>query len=139
MYERTSLVSHYAPPVKQAVPLSDIKRVYVSFIEAQSGDYYCCTNNNRPCGALRGGPCKHIQSMINEGLLQFGAEAVATYLGLDGQLDTYQKAQDVLRVHCGDAKKESPGVVFSRFLNYLRYCELEAKPGMVHAMGWFVS
>ncbi len=28
--------------------------------------------------------------MINEGLLQFGAEAVATYLGLDGQPDTYQ-------------------------------------------------
>ena len=77
--------------------------------------------------------------MINEGLAQFGAVAVATYLGLEGSPDTYQKAQDILKVHRGDKKKEPPAVVFSRFLNYLRYCELETKPGTVHAMGWFVS
>ena len=69
MYEQTSLVFHDVAPVKRAVKTvpfvelasgrlqgvvssgSDIKRVYVSFIEAGSGDYYCCTNNNRPCGA----------------------------------------------------------------------------------------
>ncbi len=157
MYEHTSLISHYTPPAKrsvQAVPFvelsssrlqgvvssgSDAKRVYVSFIEAGSGDYYCCTNNNRPCGAIPRGPCKHIQSMINEGISQFGTDAVVAYLGLEGEANTYKKAQDILAVCSGSQKKESPGVVFSRFLNYLRYCELEAKPGMVYAMGWFAS
>ncbi len=157
MYERTSLVPRDAAPVKRAVQTvpfvelfagrmqgvvssgSDNKRVYVSFIEAASGDYYCCTNNNRPCGAIPGGPCKHIHSMISEGIAQFGAATVAAYLGLDGPPDTYQKAQDILMTHHGDRKKEAPGVVFSRFLNYLRYCELESKPGTVHAMNWFVS
>ena len=33
---------------------SDIHRVYVSFLEGRTGNYYCCTNNNRPCGGLGG-------------------------------------------------------------------------------------
>ncbi len=36
---------------------SDIKRVYVSFFEAGTHDFYCSTNNNRPCGGLGGYPC----------------------------------------------------------------------------------
>ncbi len=60
---------------------SDIQRVYVSFIAAGSGDHYCCTNNNRPCGGLRGSPCKHIQLMVQEAVLQFGASTVAQILG----------------------------------------------------------
>src|SRR5687768_1594672 len=131
MYERTSLVTRYTAPVKRAVQIvpfvellsgrlqgvvssgSDIQRVYVAFLEAGSGDYYCCTNNNRPCGGLRGAPCKHIQSMIHEGILQFGAATVAAYLGLDGPRDTYLKAQDILMACHGHQKKEAPGVVFS--------------------------
>src|SRR4051812_49077188 len=61
---------------------SDVERVYVAFVEAGSGDYYCCTNNNRPCGGLRGAPCKHIQEMIDEAILQFGGTRVAGYLGV---------------------------------------------------------
>ena len=152
MYERTSLIASPpapAPRTVKNVPFvelwsgrlqgvvssgSDIKRVYVAFLEAGSGDYYCCTNNNRPCGGLRGAPCKHIQAMVHEAILQFGAPTVAAYLGLDG---APQKALDMLMARQGDQKKDAPGIVFSRFLNYLRYCELEAKPGTVYAMNWF--
>ena len=152
MYERTSLIANPPTPALRTVknvPFvefwsgrlqgvvssgSDIKRVYVAFLEAGSGDYYCCTNNNRPCGGLRGAPCKHIQTMVHEAILQFGAPTVAAYLGLDG---AHQKAQDILMAQRGNPKKDAPGMVFSRFLNYLRYCELEAKPGTVYAMDWF--
>jgi len=69
--------------------------------------------------------------MIHEAILQFGAVTVAAYLGLDGPRDTYLKAQDILMACHGHQQKEAPGVVFSRFLYYLRYCELEAWPGAV--------
>jgi hypothetical protein len=118
---------------------SDIQRVYVSFIEAGTGNYYCCTNNNRPCGGLRGSACKHIRTMVDEAVLQFGAATVATYLGLEVDGETDQKANEILGQLHGSEQKESPGIVFSRFLNYLRYCELDAKPGTVLEMNWFVS
>jgi hypothetical protein len=122
---------------------SDIERVYVSFVASGSGDYYCCTNNNRPCGGLRGAPCKHIVELLDEAILQFGAERVAGYLGVgaggDGQAQAAQDARTLLRVLSGSERKESPGVVFSRFLNYLSYCERQVRPGTVLEMGWFVS
>lgn len=118
---------------------SDIERVYVSFIESGSGDYYCCTNNNRPCSGMRGAHCKHIFEMVNEAILQFGTARVAAYLGLchDGQEG--DEALRILLALQGSERKEPPGVVFSRFLNYLRYCELTVRPGTVLEMGWFVS
>ena len=64
---------------------SDPQRVYVSFVESRTGDYYCCTNNNRPCGGLRGAPCKHIPEMVDEAIRQFGAAAVAAYLGVSAR------------------------------------------------------
>ena len=117
---------------------SDVKRVYVSFLEADTGNYYCCTNNNRPCGGLRGSPCKHIHLMIDEAILQFGTQNVTTYLGLSGD-DASLDAQSIVSQLLGDELKESPGVVFSRFLTYLRYCELETPDGSVPEMSWFVS
>ena len=30
-----------------------------SFIEGRTGNYYCCTNNNRPCGGLGGSVQAH--------------------------------------------------------------------------------
>jgi hypothetical protein len=100
---------------------------------------YCCTNNNRPCGGLRGAPCKHIAEMIDEAILQMGAGRVAAYLGVGGEGREVDDARAILGVLRGRERKESPGVVFSRFLNYLRYCELTVRPGTVLEMGWFVS
>ena len=40
---------------------SDIGRVYVSSVAAGDHAFACSTNNNRPCGGLRGGSfCNHI-------------------------------------------------------------------------------
>ena len=117
---------------------SDIERVYVSFVASGSGDYYCCTNNNRPCGGLRGAPCKHITEMIDEAMLQYGTECVAAYLSVAGDGRTVADAPGLLRLLRGAEQKESPGIVFSRFLSYLRYCELRARPGTVLEMSWFV-
>ena len=117
---------------------SDIERVYVSFFEGKSGNYYCCTNNNRPCGGLRGAPCKHIGEMIDEAMVQYSTQEVATYLGLSSDARTIETAAELLVVLRGAEQKESPGVVFSRFLNYLRYCELSTRPGTILEMNWFV-
>lgn len=115
---------------------SDKKRVYVAFIEASTGNYYCCTNNNRVCGGMRGGGCKHLHQMIEEALLQFSPESVAGYLGIDPQGEI-KSAHDITSKMTMTQCKESPGVVFSRFLNYLRYCELTTEPGSVSEMNWF--
>ena len=53
---------------------SDVERVYVSYFQADG--FSCATNNNRPCGGLRGSPCKHLYKMLEEALVQLGAERV---------------------------------------------------------------
>ena len=117
---------------------SDIERVYVSFLEGKTGNYYCCTNNNRPCAGMCGAPCKHIAEMIDEAMRQYGPEEVALYLGLSATARSVENARGVLATLRGSEQKESPGIVFSRFLNYLRYCELSVSPGTVLEMNWFV-
>ena len=116
---------------------SDIRRVYVSFIERETGNFYCCTNNNRPCGGLRGGGCKHIQSMMKEAVVQFGAASVANYMYLDESECPDSRA--ILGALSGTSQKESSGEVFSHFLNYLRFCELESQAPTVREMAWFVQ
>ena len=62
---------------------SDIERVYVSSVAAGTYAFACSTNNNRPCGGARGSFCNHIRALINEAVLQYGAERVARYLRLE--------------------------------------------------------
>lgn len=116
---------------------SDENRVYVAFIEAGSGDFNCSTNNNRPCGGLYGAPCKHIGLMVDEAVLQFGALRVAQFLQLKDPARA-QEAEGILKALKGTHKKEQAGAVFSRFLNYLRYCELKCVPEPIPEMSWFV-
>ena len=59
---------------------SDIERVYVSSIAAGDLRLHCSTNNNRPCGGLTGYPCKHLRSLVDEAVVQYGVERVARYL-----------------------------------------------------------
>ena len=118
---------------------SDIERVYVSFVEGKSGNYYCCTNNNRPCGGLRGAPCKHIAEMIDEAMRQYGPRGGGDLSRPVGRPhDRSRNARISGATLRGSEQKESPGIVFSRFLNYLRYCELSVRPGTVLEMNWFV-
>lgn len=62
---------------------SDIERVYVSSVAVGSYTFACSTNNNRPCGGARGSFCNHIRALINEAVLQYGAERVARYLRVE--------------------------------------------------------
>lgn len=114
---------------------SDLLRVYVSWFEGGTGDFYCCTNNNRPCGGLGGSPCKHITEMLETAVAQFGAPAVGRALGCPDATH----ARDVLASAHGAQRKEPSGVVFARFLDYLRYLELPAPQGELPELAWFVT
>jgi hypothetical protein len=121
---------------------SDVNRVYVSFYEAQGGGqvaYSCSTNNNRPCGG--GGVCKHLQQLMGEAVLQYGAERVARSLELQGDLQGLSTTSDVMS-RCrwgGRGGREDAGVVFSRFLSYLRYIEREQTTQAIPEMAWFIT
>lgn len=118
---------------------SDINRVYVAFFEAGSTSFSCSTNNNRPCGGLRGSPCKHLQELLVEAGLQFGAERVARYLQLSGDISSSTSPRELIRWIKGpQAARADAGMVFSRFLNYLRYVELQGSCQPIPEMSWFV-
>lgn len=116
---------------------SDLERVYVSFFEARTLDFYCSTNNNRPCGGLRGYPCKHLQSMLEEAIASYGIEQVVAFLKVPGDTSQLKLATDIL-ANKGKVKKEPASEVFSRFLNYLRYLELSTSNHPLPEMSWFV-
>ncbi len=85
---------------------SDIQRVYVSFIEAGTLNYWCSTNNNRPCGGLRGSPCNHLQELVGEAIVQHGIERVVAFLRIPGDPAQLQSARDILR-HSGHMAHEA--------------------------------
>jgi hypothetical protein len=117
---------------------SDVERVYCAFLEAGTGAHYSSTNNNRPDA----GTDKRIRWLLEEAIKQFGAERVARYLQLPGDpaqmTDLAKVMQAVYRLR-GPCRSEPAGAVFSRFLNYLRFVELESAPGPVPEMAWFVG
>ena len=116
---------------------SDAARVYCAFLEAGSGDHYSSTNNNRPDA----GTAKRLGWLLDEAVKQFGAEKVARYLQAPCDPTQVKSASQILLLlmRRGARKQEPAGVVFSRFLNYLRLVELAAAPGPAPEMAWFVS
>ncbi len=117
---------------------SDIERVYVSYFEADQGNFYCSTNNNRPCGGLRGSPCKHLTQLLDEAVLQFGAPRVIAYLKLAAEPDKIKRGGELLRFIKGGPHKVEAGMVFSRFLTYLQYIHLSPVSAPLPEMAWFV-
>jgi hypothetical protein len=116
---------------------SDIARVYVSFFDAATHNYYCSTNNNRPCGGLRGRPCKHLLNLLDEALLQYGPERVARYFKLATLPEQIKKGSDLLVHMSGSMVKEPAATVFSRFLNHLSFLEYAGSVDAVPEMEWF--
>lgn len=115
---------------------SDIERVYVSSIAAGSHGFNCSTNNNRPCGGLRGSPCKHLESLADEAVLQYGGPRVGRYLRVD-EPDTVTSGSDVLvRLH-GQHEPAPAATVFSRFLRHLAYLEVPDTTEPLVEMQWF--
>ncbi len=118
---------------------SDISRVYVSFFAAGSHDYYCSTNNNRPCGGLRGSSCKHLEALVTNAVAQYGAPRVARFLEIDADPEQMAKAGDILHLLHGSQIKAPAAEVFSRFLAFLRYMDLPAPAEPLPEMSWFVT
>ncbi|MFD8863081.1 hypothetical protein ACFV1F_01530 [Streptomyces sp. NPDC059590] len=114
---------------------SDIARVYVSSIAARTHDYSCSTNNNRPCGGLNGGPCKHLRALADEAVLQYGLDRVARYLHVEVGEDG--GGADLMSRLSGSRESAPAAVVFSRFLRHLAYLELPDTTAPVPELHWF--
>ncbi|MEV4490236.1 hypothetical protein AB0K04_09000 [Micromonospora coxensis] len=115
---------------------SDIERVYVSSVASGTHAYHCSTNNNRPCGGLRGTPCKHLHALADEAVLQYGVDRVARYLRVEAGDEVQTGGQLMSRL---DARHEptSAAVVFSRFLRHLAYLELPGSTTPAPELHWF--
>jgi hypothetical protein len=113
---------------------SDIERVYVSSVVAGTLTYHCSTNNNRPCGGLRGTPCKHLTSLIDEAVVQYGYERVGRYLGVD----LVEVPDEYTLVNClGAHEPSAAATVFSRFLRHLAYLEVPESTEPIPELQWF--
>ncbi|WP_250290678.1 hypothetical protein [Frankia sp. CiP1_Cm_nod1] len=116
---------------------SDIERVYVSSIAAGTHAYYCSTNNNRPCGGLNTwAMCKHLQTLVDAAVLQYGAGRVARYLRADVG-DGAASAADLIAGLSGQQEKQPAATVFSGFLRHLGYLERPDVAGPVPELDWF--
>ena len=118
---------------------SDIERVYVSSIAAGDHAYACSTNNNRPCGGARGAMCNHLKALVDEAVLQYGAEWVVRYLRADlaGAPADAPSLLAALHGSASSAGTAAAAPVFSRFLRHLAYLELEAVTAPLAEMQWF--
>ncbi|NLU79268.1 hypothetical protein HCA58_12945 [Micromonospora sp. HNM0581] len=115
---------------------SDIERVYVSSVAAGNHAYHCSTNNNRPCGGLRGAPCKHLEALAEEAVLQYGVDPVARYLRVDAGPDV-RGGRDLLARMDTRHEPTPAAVVFSRFLRHLAYLELPDSTTALPELHWF--
>ncbi len=116
---------------------SDVERVYCAFLEAAGGGYGSSTNNNRPDAGTE----KRLIWLVEEAIAQFGMERVVRHLQPPGDPASFDNPRDLVNalVRRGGRKQEPAGNVFSRFLAYLRFVELESAPGPVPEMSWFVA
>jgi hypothetical protein len=113
---------------------SDIARVYVSYFECRTLNYSCSTNNNRPCGGLRGSPCNHLKELLGEAVAQYGFDRVVQFLQIPG--DAPQTEHAILS-RAGRAHSEFAADIFSRFLSDLELLELPTSNAPISTMAWF--
>jgi hypothetical protein len=119
---------------------SDIERVYVSSVAAGTYAYACSTNNNRPCGGARGSFCNHIRALIDDAVLQYGAERVARYLRVevsDGEPSAQSIGAEMSTTSPPQSDTRAAAAVFSRFLRHLAYLELAPSTAPLPEMQWF--
>jgi hypothetical protein len=122
---------------------SDIARVYVSSIDAAGHGYSCSTNNNRPCGGLGGGLCKHLRELCTAAVAQYGFARVAAYLRVDvdeaATAGSELAGADLVARLRGSRQPAPAATVFSRFLRHLAYLELPETTEPVPELHWFPS
>jgi hypothetical protein len=118
---------------------SDIERVYVSSVTAGGHAFACSTNNNRPCGGARGSMCNHLRALMDEAVLQYGAERVVRYLRVDMDGQALSGPDIITRMNAQQSNEGTAAAapVFSRFLRHLAYLELDATTAPLPDMQWF--
>jgi hypothetical protein len=113
---------------------SDIARVYVAYFDTRTLNYCCSTNNNRPCGGLRGYPCNHLRELLHEAVIQYGINHVRQFLQLPSEAQT---ENDILQ-RCGQQSHTyNVSDIFSRFLGDLELLELPTLNTPLTVMAWF--
>jgi hypothetical protein len=117
---------------------SDIRRVYVSYFEVGTLNFGCSTNNNRPCGGLRGRPCNHLRELMHEAVIEFGIAHVVQFLRPVGDPAQFIDA-NVLANHAGHINHQFAGDIFSRFLGDLELLELPVYNTPLTSMTWFAE
>jgi hypothetical protein len=117
---------------------SDIQRVYVSYFEVGTLNYGCSTNNNRPCGGLRGRPCNHLQELMREAVIEFGIAHVVQFLHPMGDPAQFIDAGDLI-ARAGHLNTQFAGDIFSRFLSDLELLELPVYNTPLTSMSWFAE
>lgn len=114
---------------------SDLERVYLGYFEAGSRSFHCSTNNNRPCsGASTRFPCKHLHSLLQEAIVQYGSEPVVRTLGL-GEGQTLSAAEILAQM--GQLNRQPEPEIFSRFLAHLQYLQLAPTSADLPEMAWW--
>ncbi len=104
---------------------SSIERVYVCVLDFNKNTFTCHTNNNRPCGGLRGSMCSHLSSLMSN------AKDIEEIRNLGLLNNTYNLRQD------GSARYSE---VFTRFQERLRFLELdETQQESIPETRWFYS
>ena len=118
---------------------SDIGRVYVSSVTAGTFAFACSTNNNRPCGGARGSFCNHILALVNEAVLQYGAERVARYVRveLSAEVSAHSITVAMMDARPSQGDSSAAAMVFSQFLRHLGYLEFPATTAPVPELQWF--
>jgi hypothetical protein len=112
---------------------SDIERVYVAYFEVRTLNYCCSTNNNRPCGGLRGHPCNHLQELLHEAIAQFGMPYIQNFLQLTANVQT---ERDILS-RSGQVQSSYAADIFSRFLSDLELLEVPTLNTPLSPRTWF--
>jgi hypothetical protein len=115
---------------------SDVERVYVSSFTAREHAFSCSTNNNRPCTGARGTPCKHLRTLADEAVVQYGIGRVARYLHVELD-ESASSGADLVAAMRGRHEQSPAATVFSRFLRHLAYLELPASTAPVAELQWF--
>ncbi|CAM3149328.1 hypothetical protein [Stackebrandtia soli] len=113
---------------------SDIARVYVSSVAAESLSFSCGTNNNRRCGGVSGShSCKHIDALLTEAVVQYGLDRVSRYLKIEA--DPNQSITVYMR--SAGLSPQPSSLVFSRFLRHLTYLERPVTTEPLPELHWF--
>jgi hypothetical protein len=116
---------------------SDAERVYCAFVEAGTLAYYSSTNNNRPDAGM----AKRVTWLVEAAVAQYGLPRVLAYLKVPLDPAKVKRPAEVAAeiARRGAVRKDNAGVVFARFLAYLRYVEYRPPAGPVPEMAWFVG